>query len=215
MPLEIRNNKQLAIVGKLPKSDRINLEAYIHSYGLNANDVVITDAITDEDMILFYNLCELFVFPSWHEGFGLPVLEAMSCGAPVICSNTSSLPEVIGRQDVLFDPFDDRAITEKIIEVLSDPNFRDELIQYGLRRSKHFSWEKSAKQALAALENFVLRQQPVVSGIINPESDEWFKIARYNQIKMVSKFISRHIKLTLKVILIFIYQNIVRRFRSQ
>ena len=218
LPLEIRNNTQLVIVGKLPKIDRRNFEACIKSCGLNSSNVVITDAVTDDEMILFYNLCELFVFPSWHEGFGLPVLEAMSCGAPVICSNTSSLPEVMGRQDALFDPFDERAITAKIVEVLRNPIFREELIQHGLAQSKYFSWEKSAKKALTALENCVAQQQHLVSGQMNLESEEWLKIARYKQKEMLEKFTIRHVKLKLKtmiwVILTTIYQNTVKRFRS-
>lgn len=213
LSLEIRSNIQLVIVGKLPQIDRITFEACIKSCGLNLSHVIITDAVTDEEMILFYNLCELFVFPSWHEGFGLPVLEAMSCGAPVICSNTSSLPEVLGRQDALFDPFDEHTITAKIEEVLINPNFRDELIRHGLMRSRHFSWEKSAKKALAALEKCVVEQQYFVSGQISPESETWLKIARYKQKKMLNKFMMRNMKLKLRVILTLIYQNTVKRFR--
>lgn len=213
LPLEIRNETQLAIVGKLPKLDRMAFEACIKSCGLNSSNVVITDAVTDEEMILFYNLCKLFVFPSWHEGFGLPVLEAMSCGAPVICSNTSSLPEVIGRQDALFDPFDERTITAKIAEVLINPIFREELIQHGLAQSKNFSWEKSAKKALAALENCVAQQQHLVSGQISIESEEWLKIARYKQKKMLNQFTMQHIKLKLRIIITLIYQNTIKRFR--
>lgn len=216
LPLGIRNNTQLAIVGKLPKIDRTTFEAHIKSCGLNSDHVVITDAVTDEEMILFYNLCELFVFPSWHEGFGLPVLEAMSCGAPVICSNTSSLPEVLGRQDALFDPFDERAMTAKMEEVLINPIFREELIRHGLAQSKHFSWEKSAKKALAALENCVVRQQHLVSEQMYLESEEWLKIARDKQREMLNNF-KKYIPLMLKlrVIITLIYQNTIKRFRSQ
>ena len=214
LPLEIRNKTQLAIVGKLPKLNRITLENYIKSCGLTLSNVVITDAVTDDEMILFYNLCELFVFPSWHEGFGLPILEAMSCGAPVICSNTSSLPEVIGRQDVLFDPFNEFAITRKIEEVLINPTFREELIQHGLVRSKCFSWEKSAKTALLALEHCVAQQQHLVSEQVSLESGKWFKIARYRQKKMLNKFMIRHIWLKLRIIITIIYQKTFKRFKS-
>lgn len=215
LPLEIRNKTQLAIVGKLPKLDRMNFEACIKSCGLNSSNVVITDIVTDEEMILFYNLCELFVFPSWHEGFGLPVLEAMSCGAPVICSNTSSLPEVIGRQDVLFDPFNESAITRKIEEVLTNPNFREELIQHGLIRSKCFSWEKSAKTALLALENCVVQRQHLVSEQVSLGPRKWFNIARHRQKKILNEFMIRHIRLKLRVILTIIYQKTFKRFKSQ
>ncbi|WP_347456175.1 glycosyltransferase family 1 protein [Acinetobacter thermotolerans] len=228
LPAEIKNNTQLAIIGKLPKIDRLILEVCIKSCDLDPSHVIITGSVSDEEMILFYNLCELFVFPSWHEGFGLPVLEAMSCGAPVVCSNTSSLPEVVGREDALFDPFDEHEIASKIEEVLTNPNFRAELIRHGLARSKSFSWERSAKKALIALENCVAQHQVSEQKVFEPE--EWWKIAYYNQKKILNKLTLRHIKLRLmaglgmgrglklvlklRLILILIYESVVRRYRS-
>ncbi|MGB5456347.1 MAG: glycosyltransferase, partial [Gammaproteobacteria bacterium] len=99
-----------------------------------------------------YSHCELFVFPSLHEGFGLPALEAMACGAATIGSNTTSIPEVIGRDDALFDPTSTKAIVEMMIDVLSDEDFRNSLREHGLEQSKKFSWDESAKRAINALE---------------------------------------------------------------
>src|SRR5699024_10740651 len=91
--------------------------------------------------------------PSWHEGFGLPALEAMACGAPVIGANTSSLPEVIGLNSALFDPLDVTAIATKITQALEDDAFRTMLREHSSQQAKHFSWDETAKRALAAWES--------------------------------------------------------------
>jgi glycosyltransferase involved in cell wall biosynthesis len=100
----------------------------------------------------------MFVFPSWHEGFGLPVLEAMACGAAVIGAGTSSIPEVIGRQDALFDPRNIDAITAKMTEVLGNPALRAELAEHGTLRSREFSWDHCARVALDAMRAMHLRR---------------------------------------------------------
>jgi hypothetical protein len=114
--------------------------------------VVITGFVPEDDLVTLYNLCHLFVFPSLHEGFGLPALEAMACGAPVIGSNTSSIPEVIGWKDALFDPTRPSAIAEAIAGALANEGFRQELRNHGLRQARLFSWDESARRALAAFE---------------------------------------------------------------
>ena len=151
---ELKQNYQLAIVGNIPDVDRKKFEAYTKLCGLKLSDVIITGQVSDEEMVRLYNLCELFVFPSWHEGFGLPALEAMSCGAPVIGANTTSLPEVIGRSDALFDPFDEKSIAQKITEVLTNDDLRADLAQHGLKQAKSFSWDESAHRSIAAFEQF-------------------------------------------------------------
>ena len=124
-----------------------------HALGLADADLVIARRTTDEELTTLYNLCKLFIFPSLYEGFGLPILEAMSCGAPVLASNNSSLPEVVGRADALFDASNDQAVADKICQVLMDDTFRTELAVYGEKRAKQFSWEKSARIAWEALES--------------------------------------------------------------
>lgn len=155
---DLRKKYQLAIVGKLPNEHREKFETYAKLCGLKSTDVVITGRVSDDEMVSLYNLCDLFIFPSWHEGFGLPALEAMSCGAPVIGSNTTSLPEVIGRADALFDPFDEKAISQKIAEVLTDNRLRNDLARHGLEQAKKFSWDESAKRAIAAFESWYAKQ---------------------------------------------------------
>lgn len=151
---ELRGGYQLAIVGKLPDADRVIFEEHVKACGLTLNDITITGGVSDSEMAQLYNLCNLFVFPSLHEGFGLPALEAMSCGAPVIGSNTTSVPEVIGRADALFDPYDEKSISEKITQCLTDDDFRADLSRHGLEQAKAFSWHASANRAIAAFEQF-------------------------------------------------------------
>lgn len=154
LPEGVRANYQLAIVGKINQADTTTFQEHAQRAGLSASEMVITGEVSDDELIQLYSTTELFVFPSWHEGFGLPALEAMSCGAPVIAANTTSLPEVVGRDDVLFDPFDVSAITSKMRQALLDPAFREELSAFGLRQAENFSWDNTAKRALAAFEQF-------------------------------------------------------------
>jgi glycosyltransferase involved in cell wall biosynthesis len=106
--------------------------------------VLTTGPVSDSDLALLYNGCALFVFPSLYEGFGLPPLEAMACGAPVICSKTSSLPEVVGGAARLVDPLDIRAIADAMRELLGNPSRREEMRKKGLEQSKAFTWELNA-----------------------------------------------------------------------
>ncbi|ELW9526880.1 glycosyltransferase family 4 protein [Burkholderia cenocepacia] len=152
LPSAVRKGHQLAIVGGMPGHHQKKFEEYIKFCGLTAEEVVITGRVSDEEMVKLYNLCKLFVFPSWHEGFGLPALEAMSCGAPVIGSDTTSIPEVIGRKDALFSPFDTKAMSRKIARVLGDKKMLADLAKHGLVQATKFSWDESARRAIAAFE---------------------------------------------------------------
>ncbi len=93
------------------------------------------------------------VLVSWYEGFGLPALEAMACGTPVVASNTTSLPEVVGDAGLLVPPHDTAAIGRSLIQLTSDPNLREELADRGLRRAGRFTWRRCAEETLAALED--------------------------------------------------------------
>jgi len=135
LPPELRQSHQLAIVCSIQPASRDALMRLAKQVGLDAADVVCTGFVPDEDLLALYNLCRLFVFPSWHEGFGLPVLEAMRCGAPVIGANTSSVPEVIGWDDALFDPKSDDAIANQMQRGLTDDSYRQALIEHGKRQA--------------------------------------------------------------------------------
>tara|TARA_B100000315_G_scaffold179848_1_gene168674 strand:- start:837 stop:1955 length:1119 start_codon:yes stop_codon:yes gene_type:complete len=104
--------------------------------------------IPDEDLIGLYSFADLFIYPSLYEGFGLPVIEAMACGTPVITSNISSLPEVSGDAAVLVDPYNIQEMAEAMGNILSSSTLREKLIEKGFERVKHFHWEKTAKETL-------------------------------------------------------------------
>lgn len=164
---------QLVIVGNGWHSVYEELRAHGAMHGLAGNNLVFTGKIEDNDLLKLYNLCFLFVFPSLSEGFGLPILEAMSCGTPAIGSNATSIPEVIGRADALFDPTSPSSIAAKIMEVIQTPSFYKSLHEHALVQAKRFSWEKSARIALNAFREFAPRTSCSfpVSSLPRPEID--------------------------------------------
>ncbi|WP_426192757.1 glycosyltransferase [Massilia sp. DWR3-1-1] len=151
LPPSLRQGHQLAIVCSVEPAARQRLTALARSAGLHSDELVLTGYVPEADLVALYQLCAAFVFPSLHEGFGLPALEAMSCGRAVIAANTSSLPEVVKRADALFDPHSAAQMAQKIAQVLGDADFRAELERHGLERAQAFSWDTSAQTALAAL----------------------------------------------------------------
>lgn len=152
LPAELRKEHQLVIASKLGETERFHLEQLRKQSGLSPDELVLTGYVQDDDLGALYSTATLFVFPSKHEGFGLPALEAMACGAPVIGSNRTSIPEVIGRDDALFDPFSPQSISDKMAEVLCSDSTRNALREHGLTHARKFSWDTSAIRALRALE---------------------------------------------------------------
>jgi len=153
LPAKLRANHQLLLAGKISQSDLAHLQYLAKKSNLKTDELCFTGYVTDEELVQLYNLCKLFVFPSWHEGFGLPALEAMACGAAVIGANTSSLPEVISLDAALFDPLDVSSIAAKMALALEDDGFRAELRQHSLQQAKRFSWDESAKRAIMAWQS--------------------------------------------------------------
>ncbi|HEX7649767.1 MAG TPA: glycosyltransferase family 1 protein, partial [Noviherbaspirillum sp.] len=159
LPMALRKGHQLVLnqVG----SDVAAFRKRVHALGLTDDDVVITGHITDEELICLYTQCKVFVFPSLYEGFGLPILEAMACGAPVIAANNSSIPEVAGREDILFDASNPASIAASLQEVLANDSRRKELSAYSIDRAKFFSWDRCAKLTWEAIEACHAERQAV------------------------------------------------------
>lgn len=125
--------------------------AQVEALGL-ADQVHFTGFVEDADLPALLSLPELFVYPSLSEGFGLPVLEAMACGAPVITSNVSSLPEVAGDAGLLVDPLDVAALAAAMQTVLAEPARREVMAAAGRKQAAHFSWRRCAQETLALYE---------------------------------------------------------------
>ena len=149
---DLRSAHQLVIASKLGAVERTQLDQLRLRAGLGEDELVLTGYVDDADLRALYTTSTLFVFPSKHEGFGLPALEAMACGAPVIGGNTTSLPEVIGLADAMFDPMSPPAIADKMRQVLTDDALQARLREHGRAQAKKFSWDVSARRALRALE---------------------------------------------------------------
>ena len=160
LPAEVRLTHQLAVVCSVQAKDRLRLEQLMLGCYLMPADVVLTGFVPEAELVDLYRLCKLFVFPSQHEGFGLPALEAMSCGAPVIGADNSSIPEVIGRADALFDAGSEASITAKILECLQSDALRTSLVSHGRLQARLFDWDTSARAALAAFERAVQAGRP-------------------------------------------------------
>lgn len=150
----------LVIAGKLP--DRH--DAFFHDPRIIAKQIEVDSvvrfigAVAEEDKVALYQQARAFLYPSLYEGFGLPALEALACGVPVVGSNASSIPEIVGDAGILVDPHDARAMAGALIPVCMEDQLHDELSERALKQAAKFSWEKCARETVAAYED-VLRNE--------------------------------------------------------
>jgi len=148
---DLNKNYDLVIVGdyKDPSQKLVKLtnELKIESH------VIFTGYVPEDHLPIFYNCCDTFIYPSFYEGFGLPPLEAMNCGTPVIASNLTSIPEVVGDGGILINPYDISEISQAIGNLLSNENLRSELSSKALIRAKEFSWQNTARSTLKVYES--------------------------------------------------------------
>lgn len=148
LPAALRAAHPLAIGHVNPP----HLRAQAQAAGLTEAELIALPFVEEADLPGLYEATALFVMPSLAEGFGLPILEAMACGAPCIASDSSAMPEVVGRADALFDPRDPAVLAALLERLLTAPELRADLAAYGPRRAREFSWDKVAARAWAALE---------------------------------------------------------------
>ncbi len=148
----LRAGHQLLIASKFGDSDHKKMLEQRKRCGLEADELILTGYVSDTTLIELYQSATLFIFPSKHEGFGLPALEAMACGAIVIGADNTSIPEVLGCAEAMFDASSPQSIADKITQVLSDPHMQERLRSHGRTQAAKFSWDVSAQRALRALE---------------------------------------------------------------
>ena len=142
--------EKLVIIGRQPTF----LKRWVKQQGLS-KDIIFLGYIPYSDLPKFYGVAKIFIFPSFHESFGMPILEAMACGTPVITSNVYAMPEIAGDAAVLVNPYDIFDIASKIYELIINDDMREKLRFAGLKRAKQFTWEKSAKEHLKIYRNIV------------------------------------------------------------
>lgn len=183
LPDQIRKEYQLLIVGNGNREicDEFNRQAKKIGIG---DEFIFARRVNDSDLVQLYNLCSLFVFPSLSEGFGLPALEAMSCGTPVICSNCTSLPEVVGYPEAEFDPSNPKSIAEVIKRALTDDEFYLTLIKSAKTQVRKFSWDNTAKAAINALE---LQNEYIKKNSANENNNLIRKISRLDDVQFLSE----------------------------
>ena len=149
----IHNPPKLVIVGRQGwKSDTI--PGTLQELGLQ-RDVIFTGYVSDEHLPLIYSNALMFVYPSFHEGFGLPVLEAMACGVPVLTSDTSALREIVGDAAITVDPTNYYALAERMKEIITSHKIRSQLKERALNHVRNFSWESCARKTLNVYENLL------------------------------------------------------------
>lgn len=141
---------QLVLAGKRGWLDRETMRAAEREEA--GGGIRFTGYVADEHLSALYSGATCFVYASYFEGFGLPVLEAMKCGAPVVAGNRTSIPEVAGEAALLFDPFDVHSLVEALKLVLNDSQYRAKLSARGLERANEFSWKKTARLTLDVYE---------------------------------------------------------------
>ena len=146
LPKHLMQNFHLAIVWN---HNSLALESFLEAQKLNISEHVhFLNNVSDEQLVSLYNRASLFVFPSLEEGFGLPPLEAMACGTPVVAANNSSIPEIVGDAAIQFPGENIQDLKEAIIKVLCDSELQSRMRESGIERSTHFSWEKCARDTM-------------------------------------------------------------------
>jgi glycosyltransferase involved in cell wall biosynthesis len=151
-------NLQLVITGK-PDPYYPEVKNTVKKLNLQ-EDVIFTGLVEEEELLHLYNAAHIFVFPSLYEGFGLPPLEAMRCGTPVVASDISSIPEICGRENaVFFNPYNIKDIAEKIELVYKDPDLQAKLVTEGIQYSSKFSWGRTAKKTFYILQRCLNRSK--------------------------------------------------------
>lgn len=160
---ELIDQFQMVFVGHMSAEFENSLRQKAQENGLPTDRLLFLDYVDDRQLVSLYNLCSLFIFPSLQEGFGLPPLEAMACGAPTIAADIPVLGEVLNMPCALFDPLSPPQLAEKICQVLGDSQLRMSMIEDGLARARYFNWDRFAETTMKEFE-CVVSSRPDRSG---------------------------------------------------
>lgn len=187
VPPAVRAAHQMVITCKLLEEQRAALQRLAHEVGLRASDLVLTGFVVDADLGALYRACALFVFPSLYEGSGLPVLEAMACGAPVAASSTSTGPELLGDAEATFDPSSADAIAGCLTELVTSVGTLERLAARSRERAAAYTWTRVARDTLTAYEQVLeqrtrrvmTRRRPRIA-LVTPWPPDRSGIADYN-----------------------------------
>ena len=144
--------EKLVIIGKNGFNSKVSYD-YVNESPCK-DSIIFTGYLEDSELPLLYAGCKIFLYLSLYEGFGLPVLEAMSCGVPVICPNTSCFPEVVGNLEISVSPLDIKQIKEKIDLLITNEDYYKTIAQKSYERASYFSWEKSAQEYYITFKKF-------------------------------------------------------------
>ncbi|MGI8729151.1 MAG: glycosyltransferase [Solirubrobacteraceae bacterium] len=184
---EFRARHQLVITCTVLPEQRDWLRGHAARAGLREHDVIVTGYATDAELVALYRACDLFVFASFYEGSGLPMLEAMACGVPVAASNTSTSPELLGDDDATFNPYDARDIARVLQATLADPTLMERLRARSRERVALYTWDHVARQSLRGYERVLapsngraVRQRRPRIALFTPWPPDRSGIAGYN-----------------------------------
>jgi glycosyltransferase involved in cell wall biosynthesis len=148
--IELKNEnniKEKLVIAGIPNWEKTNFYNIVKN-SFCTQDIIFIDFVLEEDLALLYNSAFIFLYPSLYEGFGIPPLEAMACGVPVITSNTTSIPEIVGDAALLINPQNGEELKEALLKIMNDKNLRNTLISRGFEQVKKFSWRKMAEETL-------------------------------------------------------------------
>jgi glycosyltransferase involved in cell wall biosynthesis len=200
----VRSEHQLVIACKLLDEERAQLERHAASLGLTHGELVLTGYVPDATLGALYHACTLFVFPSLYEGSGLPVLEAMSCGAPVAVSATSTGPEIVGGTEATFDPGSPESIAACLAETVTSPETLERLAARSRERVVEYTWERTARETLRGYERVMeLRLRKSVPrrrrrlALVTPWPPDRSGIADYNL--RLAEQLGRHVDVDIVV----------------
>jgi glycosyltransferase involved in cell wall biosynthesis len=183
LPEDLRTAHQLVVACRLLPSEAELMQTWAAQAGVAPEQLVLTGYVTDAELGALYHACELFVFASFYEGSGLPILEAMSCGVPVVASATATGPEILGDREGTFDPMDPASIAGCMEQVLRSPQTRARLAERSRRRVANYTWEHVAERTLAGYEATLARPRRVHRpriALVTPWPPEQSGIADYS-----------------------------------